>query len=329
MISRPRRATSLTALMAIAIAATACGAATGSPVATTSASAAASYPGWPASGAVLGSPELVPFIISSETVIGHNRLLITVADSTQALIAAPDLPVELRFFDLAADPGTPVDDLPGTFQWLVQPTKGLYVANVDFGHAGEWGLEVVSNPSAQSELRSRRVFSVTETGPTPALRAVAPPSDTLAASDLEGIFKISTDGTPDPSFYALSIRQAIAAGRPFVVVFASPLLCVSQTCGPALEVVKGIAPAYRDRVNFVHVEPYELQLAPGLHVGRTPLQPVLDASGHPKIVPAVAEWGLPSEPYVFVVGSDGTIKAKFEGVAYHDELVAALDDLLR
>lgn len=42
-----------------------------------------------------------------------------------------------------------------------------------------------------------------------------------------------------------------------------------------------------------------------------------------------AALGLPSEPYVFVVGSDGTVSAKFEGVAYHDELVAALDDLLR
>lgn len=329
MTSRPRHGPLLAPLLAMAVAATACGAATGSPVATSSAGAVVSYPGWPATGAILGSPDLVPIIISSETVVGHNRLLITVADSSQALIAAPDLPVDLRFFDLAADPGTPVDDLHGAFQWLVQPTKGLYVANVEFSHAGAWGLEVVSNPAAPSELRSRRLFSVTESGPTPALGAAAPPSDSLAASDLEGIFKISTDSTPDPSFYALSIRQAIAAGRPFVVVFASPLLCVSQTCGPALEVVKGIAPAYRDRVNFVHVEPYELQLAPGLHVGRTPLQPVLDASGHPKIVSAVTEWGLPSEPYVFVVGSDGTIRAKFEGVAYHDELVAALDDVLR
>jgi len=333
MINRPGRGPLLVAILAIGVTTTACGAATGSPAATTDAggvpSVAPSYPGWPASGAILGNPNLVPFLISSEAVVGRNRLLVTVADRTQALIAAPDLPVELRFFDLATEPDTPVTDLPGTFQWLVQDTKGLYVVNADFSHAGEWGLEVVANVSTASELRSRLVFSVTETSRTPALGAAAPPSDTLVASDLEGIFRISTDTTPDPSFYALSIRQALAAGKPFVVVFASPLLCVSQTCGPALDVVKGIAPAYRDRLNFVHVEPYELQPAPGLHVGRTPLQPVLDATGRPKTVKAVTEWGLPSEPYVFVIGSDGTVKAKFEGVAYHDELVAALDDLFR
>jgi hypothetical protein len=82
-------------------------------------------------------------------------------------------------------------------------------------------------------------------------------------------------------------------------------------------------------LNFVHVEPYELHLAAGLHIGGTPLQPTLDANGRPKLAAAVIEWGLPSEPYVFVVGSDGTVSAKFEGVAYHDELVAALDGLLR
>ena len=40
------------------------------------------------------------------------------------------------------------------------------------------------------------------------------------------------------------------------------------------------------------------------------------------------EWGLPTEPYVFVVDAQGKVAAKFEGMAYPDELIATLDALL-
>jgi peroxiredoxin len=36
------------------------------------------------------------------------------------------------------------------------------------------------------------------------------------------------------------------------------------------------------------------------------------------------EWGLPSEPWTFLVGADGRIKAKFEGSVSVDELAAAV-----
>jgi hypothetical protein len=41
------------------------------------------------------------------------------------------------------------------------------------------------------------------------------------------------------------------------------------------------------------------------------------------------EWGLQSEPWVFVVGADGRLKAKFEGSVSVDELTRAIKPLLR
>ena len=41
----------------------------------------------------------------------------------------------------------------------------------------------------------------------------------------------------------------------------------------------------------------------------------------------VREWKLPSEPWTFLVGSDGTIKERFEGTVSVDELDAAVDKL--
>jgi hypothetical protein len=38
----------------------------------------------------------------------------------------------------------------------------------------------------------------------------------------------------------------------------------------------------------------------------------------------VKQWGLPSEPWTFLVGRDGRIKAKFEGVVSVGELRAAI-----
>lgn len=37
------------------------------------------------------------------------------------------------------------------------------------------------------------------------------------------------------------------------------------------------------------------------------------------------EWGLPSEPYTFLVGADGRIKERFEGTLSVRELATAVE----
>jgi len=39
-----------------------------------------------------------------------------------------------------------------------------------------------------------------------------------------------------------------------------------------------------------------------------------------QIVPAVAEWGLPSEPWVYVLDSGGRVAARFEGAVSPEEI---------
>ena len=43
----------------------------------------------------------------------------------------------------------------------------------------------------------------------------------------------------------------------------------------------------------------------------------------------VSEWRLPSEPWVFLVGRDGRIRARFEGSVSAAELSAAVQRMLR
>jgi hypothetical protein len=89
-----------------------------------------------------------------------------------------------------------------------------------------------------------------------------------------------------------------------------------------VSLVKSVALDYRDRVGFVNVEPYEL------HMTENGLRPRLDSEGNLIPVQAVLDYGIPVEPYLFLVGADGNVFAKFEGVVGEDELRGAIEDAL-
>ena len=135
--------------------------------------------------------------------------------------------------------------------------------------------------------------------------------------------RISTDAAPDPAFYEVSVRDALAAHDPFVLVFATPKFCASAQCGPTLERVKAVAAGVPD-VTFINVEPYVMEFVDGS------LRPKLDTSVDPPVlIPAqpTVDWGLLSEPWVFVVDGDGIVTASFEGVIADSELVAAIEEV--
>jgi len=274
-----------------------------------------SYPGWPPSA----TSDLIPVPVSTELTVGPNRLLVNLIDNQNEQLASPDRPVELRLYNLAADPAQPAVTAPATFLPVTPSLPGLYRAQVTFDRAGDWGLEAITTELDGSHRTGRMVFGVRASGTTPAIGASVPASDTPTATDAAGIAAISTDDDPDPVFYSTSISAALAAHEPFVVVFATPAFCRSATCGPTLDLVKSVAADYQGRLTFIHIEPYQLQTADG-H-----LQPVLSTDNIPIPVTAVDEWGLPTEPYIFVVDGAGRLTAKFEGIASADELRAAFD----
>jgi hypothetical protein len=96
-----------------------------------------------------------------------------------------------------------------------------------------------------------------------------------------------------------------------VIVFATPAFCTTAICGPTMETTKAIALDHPD-VNFVHVEVYEN---------------IDDPQGELVEVEAVTEWGLQTEPWVFVVDAEGTVSARFEGTVGAAELERALEEV--
>ena len=260
----------------------------------------------------------MPIVVSTELAVGPNRFLLNLVDRQNQPQAAASRPAMLDFYDLATSTTSPAVSLAGTYLTILPALPGIYRAQVDFATAGEWGLEVRTTETDGSQRTGRLAFPVRETSSTPQIGSAAPATETPTADSADEIARISTDRQPDADFYTASVSQALADHRPFLLTFATPAFCRSATCGPALDVVKGVATEFKDTVTFIHVEPYELELTDGQ------LQPVFDANNAPIPIQAVLDWGLPTEPYIFAVDADGKVRAKLEGVAAPEEIRAAL-----
>ncbi len=285
--------------------------------------APASIDGW---GTTVKATGIIPQIISSQLVCGRNRLLFgfsTLArDSTGQQVAtsagSPDRIAKVSFYDLGKDPGKIVATVDGTFMWAVEGRTGIYVSDVSFPEAGDWGAEFTTQAPGAAAETIRFRFQVQADSVMPQIGDSVPSVKTLTAADVGGdLRKVATDLSPNPRFYQTSEDQALAQHKPFVLVFATPLFCKSAICGPTLDKIKALAAEYPD-LTFINVEPYKLQFTGGR------LQPVLDAQNQLQTNDASNAFQILSEPWIFVVDGNGKVTGTFETLAGPDELKAAI-----
>jgi hypothetical protein len=267
-----------------------------------------------------GSPTVLPVLVSSEVVVGPNRLVFSFLDAkTNRPAASPERSASFAFVPATSSSGNPAATSVGEFFWGIEGVNGLYVTNVTLPTAGDWTAEVTTSAPGGPTETIRFDFQVKDDASAIRVGEKAPASDTPTAEDVGGdLAQLSTDDDPDPAFYESSVADAVRAGQPFVLVFATPAFCTSKQCGPTLDSVKPLAAEF-PAVTFIHVEPFELAFVDGR------LQPVLDGNGQLKAVAAVNEWGLLSEPWTFVVEGSGVVRASFEGAAAADELRGSIE----
>jgi hypothetical protein len=148
---------------------------------------------------------------------------------------------------------------------------------------------------------------------TPAVGARAYPSNTPTLASTGGnLKKLTTSVPPDRPLLHYSIADSLSKHVPFVVTFATPRYCTSRVCGPVVDVVEHVRRRVAGSgIRFIHVEIYK---------NNDPRK------GRNKWV---AQWRLPSEPWTFVVGRDGLIKAKFEGSVSAGELGSTIKSVLK
>ncbi len=255
-------------------------------------------------------------LASTDLAVGENRVVFALIRPGTGSVK--DAQVEVQTFFLSGSmPNEAVQSAPAAFQTWPGGTGGIYRTNLAFDQPGEWGLGVVATLPDGDSINVGAKLEVKSTSSTPAVGSPAPRSESKTASDADTLTDISTDPRPDPDLYQITIAGALDKEEPLLVTFATPAYCRTATCGPQMNIVKELKDKYADRMNFIHVEVYDNPAEireQGISAART--------------VPALAEWGLPSEPWTFVVDGDGIVHAKYEGFVDSDELEIAISEVL-
>ncbi len=255
------------------------------------------------------TPEADPLIAiraSTDPAMGDDRLLFAVHEVDGTRRGGPDEVVTVVASPLDSPDTQLVAD--ATWIWIVPDAIGLYLARVAFDRPGTWQIDFTVSTGEptdpflvdiQAEPRSTAIGEVAPAVETP----------TLSGTPLEDL---TTDQDPLDSMYELSLDAALSNGRKTVVIFATPAFCTSAACGPMLEQTKTMAAEYPD-VDFLHVEVYGGFNEPGF-------APDVD-----HLVPAVVAFGLPFEPWVFVMDESGIVIGRFDGVLGEGEVESLLD----
>ena len=197
--------------------------------------------------------------------------------------------------------------------------RGVYAAyDVPFDRAGLWQVEVTAEVDGET-LAGTAAFSVAEASAVPAVGDRALRTENLTVDDVGeapagAVDSRADDGgrIPDPQLHDVTIAEAVRRGRPVVAVFATPVYCVSQFCGPIVDMIAELESEYADRAEFVHVE-----------VWRDFQNQVVNR--------AAADWLLRDgdllEPWVFFIDGEGVIRARWDNVAARQEVEPFLRDL--
>lgn len=175
-----------------------------------------------------------------------------------------------------------------------------YYVRAKFDHAGFWGVSVDITLKDGTHGQSNIGFQVGAKSLMPSPGQAAYKSDNLTAKDVAKLSEIDS-GDPPNGMHDVKIKDAIANGRPLVIVFSTPAFCTSRFCGPVTEEVDALHDHYKDKVDFVHIE-----------IWRDFDKKILN--------PTAKEWlsqpdGSITEPVVYVVDRKGTIYDRWEGPA--------------
>jgi len=129
---------------------------------------------------------------------------------------------------------------------------------------------------------------------------------TQTAADVGGnMQQITTRIPPAPELLKTDFADVVGK-KPVVLLFATPALCQSRTCGPVVDIAEEVRAKYGGGVTFIQNE---------IFTDNNPDKP-------PR--PQVKAWRLPSEPWAFVLDRRGRIVERFESVFSVGELARAV-----
>ena len=218
-------------------------------------------------------------------------------------------------------PGT---DAVGDVPTIESGANGVYEADdVTFDTVGAWRATVsLEIDGVARELSTDFPVRQRSEIPAPGVPALATENLTMDSNVRPGAIDSMAESSgevPDPELHQWTIADAIAEGRPALVLFGTPLYCTSRFCGPEVTELQRIAATYPDRAVYIHVEIWK------------------DFNAQPQAInKGAAEWllrelpdGTPemTEPWLYLIGADGIIAERWGPLFDISEVEATLEAL--
>jgi hypothetical protein len=214
-------------------------------------------------------------------------------------------------------PGTP----PGTGSGptITDSARGVYEAeNVTFDAPGVWSVLVTADIAGAGTQMARKAFLVEATPALPAPGQPALRTENLTIHS-KGVPPAAIDSRaaiegsiPDRNLHEWTIADAIAQHKPVLVVFATPVYCISRFCGPVTVAVEELSKRYPDRAVFIHVE-----------IWRNHNKGVINK--------AAADWLYRNrdltEPWLYLIAANGTILDRWSSLFDVEEVAKELQQL--
>lgn len=237
--------------------------------------------------------------------VGTPRISFAIFDGTEPLAGVRNVEVTARpVEDENGAAGETVTAVPYTDYelpyWVIHPhlpTPGI------------WGFTANMTLENGQTITSQFLVDVAAQSQSVPVAATAPASQNRTLATEPDLHKLSSGNDPNPALYQMTIAAAVQTSKPTVVAFATPGFCQTRWCTPVLDSVETVFAEVGDKANFIHVEIYN------------DFQELT-------YVPEIAEWGLQTEPWVFVLDSHGRVTARFEGPLSPRELSETLQPLL-
>jgi hypothetical protein len=186
--------------------------------------------------------------------------------------------------------------------------KVVYVTDIDFDRKGEWRW--IALIREDGEIRATIPQGpgpvVADYSGIPDASEQAPAVHTPTTADVGDVGQIDTRD-PHDTMHDVDLADALGE-KPVVLLFATPALCQSRVCGPVVDVAEQLKAETGNDVAFVHMEIFE---------DNTP----------PKLRSQVKAYGLPTEPWLFVIDENGKVSTRIEGAFSAAELQAALQKI--
>jgi hypothetical protein len=241
-------------------------------------------------------------LASSVFTPGKNRLAFGVIDARQSFVYGPSAiyfaqtPEDKAIGPVPAPADVLVTDPPYRSQQAASekdPFAAVYSAEVELDKPGTWSVLIVTKTGGRT-IATPTQIEVAKSSKIPAVGDKAPVVDTDTVASAKGDIKSIDTRVPPSDMHETSFKD-VAGKKPVALLFATPQLCQSRVCGPVVDIAAQLKEKYGDRVEFIHQEVYvDNTVDKGL---RKPLQ----------------EYNLETEPWLFVVGADGRVKARLEG----------------